>query len=250
MKRAARPVEYFFPAVILGMSGAALLGTSLPVNLPSLAVSMFGLAAGLCFWKLRVLYPVFAQIWLYAQLFILREVHTLPTGANSSISMERVYLDATQYFRVEMNIGLGGDGGASLQLGVNLLAILGSWLFIRHLASVIGCPVAVSGLQSGTEPTGPLALRGSVLGEIRFEGKTWLLLQLEQALTLHSQSVQQLLVRPKDPPASRTFRIGRKKESALIRTIKDSLSGRTICSAEDLHPEPASGNVAVGSLYG
>lgn len=251
MKRARRPVEYFFPVVILVMSGAALAGTSDPVNLPSLAVSVFGLAAVLCFWKLRIMYPVFVQIWLYAQLFLLREVHTLPTGENSSISMERVYFDATQFFRLEMNIGLRGDAdGGALQLGVNLLAILGSWLFLRHLASVIGCPVAVSALQSGTEPADTRALRGSVLGEIRFEGKTWLLLQLEQALTLNSQTIQQLLIRPKDSPPSRTFRNGRKKESADIRTIKDSLSGRTICGAEDLHPQPATGMVAVGGLYG
>lgn len=154
MKAARRPIDFIFPAVILFLSGAALANnTTSPVNLPSLAVSVFGLAAVLSFWKLYVAYPVFAQIWLYAQLFLVKEVMTLPTGENSSISMERVYLDATQYFRAEINIGLSGRSGAdSLQLGINLLAVAGSWLFARHMASVRKRPAAVTALQDGREP--------------------------------------------------------------------------------------------------
>lgn len=154
MKRARRPVEFLFPAVFLLMSGAALANnTAPPINLPSLAVSVFGLAAVLCFWTLRAAYPVFAQIWLYAQLLIVKEVQTLPTGESSSLSMERVYLDATQYLHLEINIGLGGDPSAgSLHLGINLLAIAGVWLFHRHMASVAGRPVAASLLRHGEDP--------------------------------------------------------------------------------------------------
>lgn len=151
MKRARRPVEYLFPAVLLLLSGAALANnTASPVNLPSLAVSVFGLAAGLCFFTLRAAYPVFSQIWLYAQLLIVKEVHTLPTGENSRLSMERVYLDATQSLHFEINIGLDGDRSAgSLYLGINLLAIAGAWLFHRHMASVTKSQVAASGPPPG-----------------------------------------------------------------------------------------------------
>lgn len=249
MRGARRPIEFLFPAILLLMSGIALANnTADPVNLPSLAVSLFGLAAVLCFWKLRVVYSVLTQIWLYAQLVIVKEVHTLPTGEDSSISMERVYLDATQYLRAEINIGLGGDaGGSSLYLGVNLLAVVGIFLFLRHMASLIGGPVAISELELGTDPAAASTLRGSVLGRIRFEKKTWLLVQLEQALKWDALTIHQLLIRPKDIAA---FQSGAKKEPATLRMVKASLSARKTCNAEDLVPQPATGKVAVRGPYG
>ena len=201
------------------MSAAALAGNYDLSNIPSLIVSLIGIAAGIAYFRKSKVTLTLLQIWIYAQIPAISKTVTSTYEDGTRVTVEHPYLDAGQAIPFNVGLTLGTKTGR-LDLKVNIVPFGLLILFrLLQVSSLVWGSVTIKKFHHGnrTEEIAPLtgtAIKRVTLGK----EKHWLLVQLTSDLLHSGKNYSHLLVTSKD---GEIYKRGKEAKVSYLVLVSD-----------------------------
>jgi hypothetical protein len=192
---AKRRADMVLPLMALAMSAFTLTSTLDLSNIPSLIVSLIGLAAGIAYFLRNRMSITLLQIWIYAQIPAIARTFDSTLANGQTVQIKQAILDAGQSLTFDLGLTLGG-----LQLQVNIVPFALLILFrLTQVSSLVGGTATIKKLREyshlpETAPVTGTVLKRATLGK----EKHWLLVQLHGEIPHHGKAYSHLLVTAKD----------------------------------------------------
>lgn len=187
--------EAIFPVIVLAASIINLYHQIQSVVIPSVFVSIVGIAGVWLFYKNNRYFKPLFFVWILVQLLIIDKETFLSPG----VSIHKVYWDVTQGINLKLGFTVASFSSKTT-VHLNILSIVYLLVFrLLRISSLVGTKLTFSKFKSDSVFSDVFPVTGTIINRVEVAGdKDWLLVTLDRPVMYDEKQIFSVIVKRKD----------------------------------------------------